>query len=63
MEGDSTACPFCNGTGRCNRCDGRGERADRKRLFRRKQTVVCGACHGSGKCELCQGQGKLPPSD
>ncbi len=60
MEGESTACPFCKGTGRCGGCDGKGEREHRKRWFKSKRTDLCGACHGSGKCELCQGQGKRP---
>ena len=62
MEGDRKACPFCKGTGRCGRCDGKGEREHRRRWFRSKRSVVCGVCHGSGKCELCQGTGYFSPT-
>jgi len=60
MEGGSTTCPFCKGTGRCGKCGAAGTMEFKRRWFLSKRTVTCGACRGSGKCELCEGQGKRP---
>lgn len=46
----------CNGTGRCQRCNGRGRYTDS--MF--GQTVThdpCNYCHGTGKCPSCHGTG------
>jgi hypothetical protein len=46
------ACPFCQGSGLCHRCDGMGFiRA------RRVKPHPCHECDGTGKCELCGGSG------
>lgn len=50
-------CPFCKGSGCCNRCEGRGHRAQRAGWFGRRRSVPCIACSGRCTCELCRGVG------
>lgn len=48
-------CRSCDGTGKCSKCGGTGER-DSEFMDR---TVHCTTCRGTGKCSTCGGDGKL----
>ena len=57
-------CGLCNGTGKCQKCDGTGhedEFYDRSELFGldNYRDNTCRTCYGTGKCERCDGNGKL----
>ncbi len=57
------ACPFCQGTGKCNRRGGGGTRIVRQKWWARKRLLPCSRCAGTGKCELCQGTGSINRED
>ena len=48
-------CRSCEGTGKCSRCDGTGERT----LEINKDRIYCTTCRGTGKCAECRGKGVL----
>ncbi|MCP3980694.1 MAG: hypothetical protein GY716_15430 [bacterium] len=62
---DETCCPapktcgFCEGTGRCCRCGGRGSVLYRSGWLRRRRSRTCIACEGTIDCGLCRGRGTL----
>lgn len=43
---------YCNGTGQCGWCDGRGY------IYVGTRTQTCSACGGNKKCKTCHGSGK-----
>lgn len=45
-------CPYCDGTGDCQRCHGYGKIVDVL------QSVECSVCDGTGKCQACDGTGE-----
>ena len=51
------ACLFCQGSGKCGKCEGTGVRTI-ERWFPRMGEIQCIACAGSGKCQLCSGKGR-----
>jgi DnaJ-class molecular chaperone len=53
-------CPWCNGSRRCSKCDGTGERAVRTRILRLRRVVDCPSCAGTGVCQLCKRADKGP---
>ena len=50
----AVACKSCNGTGRCNYCNGMG-------YFRNYDDTKtqCATCQGRGKCGVCYGTGRI----
>ena len=46
-------CSFCNGTGRCHRCNGERNFVIHTRWPWSRRVVPCGNCRGSGECQLC----------
>lgn len=58
-DSKTRVCPFCGGSGRCERCGGSGTRIVRKHWPRHDQTPTCTVCDGSGECQLCRGKGTL----
>jgi hypothetical protein len=48
-------CKTCNGTGKCPKCEGTGERDSALG----KGSVHCTACRGTGKCPDCDGVGSF----
>lgn len=48
-------CPACEGSGKCAKCGGDGQR-DTDFL---DHTIQCTTCRGSGKCTKCGGDGKI----
>ena len=54
---DTKVCAFCDGDGRCAKCDGTGMHVVRKGRLGLKREVVCTACEGVGECRLCHGAG------
>ena len=53
-----TKCPICNGTGRCDRCGGDGNRIIDLGI-RGNRINECGSCRGSGRCNQCHGRGYI----
>ena len=53
-----TKCPICNGTGRCDRCGGDGNRIIDLGI-RGNRISECGVCRGSGRCHQCHGSGYI----
>ena len=56
--GIKTKCPICNGTGRCDRCGGDGNRIIDLGI-RGNRINECGSCRGSGRCHQCHGRGYI----
>lgn len=56
--GTKTKCPICNGTGRCDRCGGDGNRIIDLGI-RGNRINECGSCRGSGRCNQCHGRGYI----
>ena len=56
--GTKTKCPICNGTGRCDRCGGDGNRIIDLGI-RGNRINECGSCRGSGRCHQCHGRGYI----
>ena len=56
--GTKTKCPICNGTGRCDRCGGTGQRVVDLGI-RGNKINQCGVCHGTGRCHQCHGRGYI----
>lgn len=51
-NGDDT-CSWCNGSGDCQTCDGKGY------VYKYKRGAVeCEDCDGTGKCSHCNGWGR-----
>jgi hypothetical protein len=50
-------CRSCDGSGKCDRCEGSGKRKQEIGDDR----IHCTTCRGSGKCGSCSGVGKLKP--
>ncbi|WP_372845501.1 hypothetical protein [Pontiella sp.] len=48
-------CPECEGSGKCTRCGGTGERE----TGFRSTTIYCTTCKGTGKCPKCDGEGEI----
>ena len=48
-----TKCIYCNGTGYCTMCKGRGIYLYDSRWY------DCSACHGTGHCQVCHGTGHV----
>jgi hypothetical protein len=56
MTGEvAVECPECEGSGKCKRCGGTGERE----TGFRSSTVYCTTCKGTGKCPKCDGEGEI----
>lgn len=51
---EPTVCRFCNGTGICLNCNGRGG----KYIQYYNSYATCNHCLGTGKCHWCSGAGK-----
>ena len=47
-------CSFCNGSGRCSSCNGRGYKYN----YYSGHDDQCSSCNGSGRCFNCRGTGK-----
>ena len=52
-------CSFCNGTGVCRSCNGRGGYFDYYGYSSEKTWRQCPSCNGSGRCFNCYGKGHL----
>lgn len=52
-------CSYCNGTGVCQSCHGRGGYYDWYGYSNEKTWRQCPSCHGSGRCFNCYGSGYL----
>lgn len=50
-----TKCSYCNGTGYCTMCKGRGIYQNTYDL----KWYDCPACHGTGHCQVCYGTGHV----
>ena len=48
-------CKYCNGTGRCSTCNGKGVKFNSYS----GHDDTCPGCNGSGKCRICYGTGRL----
>ena len=51
-DDDDSTCVWCNGSGYCQTCDGKGYVYEYKR-----GDVECEDCYGTGKCSHCNGSG------
>lgn len=54
-----SGCSFCNGTGVCRSCNGRGGYFDYYGYSSEKTWRQCPSCNGSGRCFNCYGKGHL----
>ena len=54
-----SSCSFCNGTGVCRSCNGRGGYFDYYGYSSEKTWRQCPSCNGSGRCFNCYGKGHL----
>lgn len=52
-----TKCKYCNGTGVCQRCHGKG--GSLEWVYNSQHWIDCGGCSGKGKCPICYGTGRL----
>lgn len=48
-------CKYCDGTGRCSTCNGKGVKFNSYS----GHDDTCPGCNGSGKCRICYGTGRL----
>ena len=53
-DDDNNECSWCNGTGDCQTCDGRGYTESRYS----NEKNECDDCNGTGKCSYCGGSGR-----
>lgn len=61
-SGSGRTCVSCNGTGRCNTCNGQGWYYHETGYYTgnsHQTRTTCPVCNGTGRCGTCRGQGSI----